>query len=450
MIISTVFSFLFATAFYQIFATFTVFGVEIFSSEIPLLLREGVFLLWILVIFILKRDSLKEYFKKWKRCYLSAGILWIFAFLSSYFFFNKSLYDIFVGFKYCFQWILIFLLSTSIGFFYRDQFTSKTLSTRIKWLLAFIVIFWFLWQIMKIVSPSFFEFLGYTLHLNDYQYGTNPPIYYLTGYEGTLRRQGLFSGPNNYGYFLCTFFPLVLLFFGEKIKQWKTFSFFQWVNISILIVRILAMICTFSRAVLVAWLASLIILNRNTLKKRKKILIGVMICGLLWVIGISLWKRDSTSIHLQKLIEAISVFISNPLGYGLGSSGPAVHHNGIFLPENYFFQILFDTGTIGFLCFLFFCFQLLWICWLLTKKEISSNKNSDLPFIFLMFKRFSIGLFALCVMGMFLHSFEDSMVNYLFFVLFWIIIGKLSFELPWEMQCCNPFSPKFLKQLKTK
>jgi hypothetical protein len=54
------------------------------------------------------------------------------------------------------------------------------------------------------------------------------------------------------------------------------------------------------------------------------------------------------------------------------------------------------------------------------------------------------------VMGMFLHSFEDSMVNYLFFVLFWIIIGKLSFELPWEMQCCNPFSAKFLKQLKNK
>ncbi|MBQ7074134.1 hypothetical protein IJM86_03600 [bacterium] len=55
--------------------------------------------------------------------------------------------------------------------------------------------------------------MGYTLNLDNYQYGMKPPIYYLTGYEGTLRWQGLFSGPNNYGYFLVGFFPLVVLLF---------------------------------------------------------------------------------------------------------------------------------------------------------------------------------------------------------------------------------------------
>jgi hypothetical protein len=30
-------------------------------------------------------------------------------------------------------------------------------------------------------------------------------------------------------------------------------------------------------------------------------------------------------------------------------------------------------------------------------------------------------------MGLFLHVFEDSMVNYLFFVLYWILLGYLSY-----------------------
>ena len=41
--------------------------------------------------------------------------------------------------------------------------------------------------------------------------------------------------------------------------------------------------------------------------------------------------------------------IEHPLGYGLGSSGPAVHHSGNLLPENYYLQLMLDLGTVGFL-----------------------------------------------------------------------------------------------------
>ncbi|MDR2190320.1 MAG: hypothetical protein LBP53_03915 [Candidatus Peribacteria bacterium] len=43
----------------------------------------------------------------------------------------------------------------------------------------------------------------------------------------------------------------------------------------------------------------------------------------------------------------------------MGTSGPAIHHNGTFLPENYYFQIALDGGTIGFLLRILFLFQML-------------------------------------------------------------------------------------------
>ncbi|MDR3168258.1 MAG: hypothetical protein LBU27_00390 [Candidatus Peribacteria bacterium] len=50
--------------------------------------------------------------------------------------------------------------------------------------------------------------------------------------------------------------------------------------------------------------------------------------------------------HLTSKLGAIPQIINQPLGYGLGSSGPAIHHNGTMLPENYYFEILLDTGTV--------------------------------------------------------------------------------------------------------
>jgi hypothetical protein len=114
---------------------------------------------------------------------------------------------------------------------------------------------------MKLLHPDLFSRLGYELKLDDFRFGAKPPLYYLTGYEGTLRRQGLFAGPNNYGYFLVAFFPVILTFFtpllggegGAKRRKWgliKNFTLFQRINFSIIALRILAMLMTLSRAVI--------------------------------------------------------------------------------------------------------------------------------------------------------------------------------------------------------
>lgn len=447
MILSWIFYFFFAIAFYQVFATFSVYGLELFSSQFPAYLREGIWWIAILIILILHFKQLKEYFKTRKWTWISFLGLSLFSVLISYFFLEKNVSDIIIGFKYCFQWMVIFLSFTMIGFFYREKFSSQGFLHRLKIFLIFIVIFWFFWQILKLVSPDFFSWIGYELNLDNYKPEMKPPLYYLTGYEGTLRWQGLFSGPNNYGYFLVAFLPIVALLFGEKLKNIKQFTLQQRINVGIVILWIGAMVLTLSRAVFVGGILVAFILHWDFFKKRKKMLIALIGIGLVALVGVSLRKRDSTREHLINKFSAISDFINQPLGYGLGTSGPSIHYNGIFLPENYYFQILLDTGTIGFLLQIFCLFQILWISHLLLKKFQKEKMTDDELMNHLLVRKFQLGFFALMIIGFFLHVFEDSMVNYLFFGMYGLLLGRISKTL-WKVPCFNPFSRKNLNALR--
>ncbi|MDR2190321.1 MAG: hypothetical protein LBP53_03920 [Candidatus Peribacteria bacterium] len=146
------------------------------------------------------------------------------------------------------------------------------------------VIIGFVWQGLKLWKPDFFASLGYELKLDDFQFGSKPPLYYLTGYEGILRRQGLFAGPNNYGYFLIAFFPLILLFStplgtmgkGRKVRRTSliTLPLVQQIPTLLLFLRIAAMLMTLSRAVIVGGVIVLLLCYRQQIKKLKKPVLG--------------------------------------------------------------------------------------------------------------------------------------------------------------------------------
>lgn len=449
MIVSSLFYFFFAIVFYQVFSTVTVYGLELFSAQWPAYIRELFWILAIGIILILNRKQIGEYLKRRKWCRIVFIILSIFSVGISFLLCEKTLSDCVVGFKYCFQRMAIFLSFTMIGFFYKEKLKSQTFLSWLKIFIVFVVLFWFFWQIGKLIRPNLFELMGYTLNLDNYQYGMKPPIYYLTGYEGTLRWQGLFSGPNNYGYFLVGFFPLVVLLFWMKWKELKNLTVHKIINLSVLGIWILAMIVTLSRAVFVWGLLILLGLNWSFLKKQKKKMIMVIIMGVLALLWISIWKWDSTKEHLVNKFSAVSQFFDQPLGYGLWTSGPAVHYHGVYLPENYYFQILLDTGTIGFLIQMLFFFQLLRLIRLIFQKYQSIKITEEESIDFLMLRRLQLGFLALLIIGFFLHVFEDSMVNYLFFGMYGIFLGKCSTILG-EVKWYNPFSLKALKTLRKK
>jgi hypothetical protein len=49
---------------------------------------------------------------------------------------------------------------------------------------------------------------------------------------------------------------------------------------------------------------------------------------------------------------------------------------------------------------------------------------------YLLFTRVQIWFLSLLIMGLVLHVFEDSMVNYLFFIIYGILLGSLSRQIP--------------------
>ena len=430
---------------YHIFTTITVYGREFFSSSFPSLLRESIRCLFIFIIFLLNYKQRKSYRNRRKRSRITFGIVLIFATSISYFFKERWFQDIFIGIKYWFRRMFILLSATSIGYFYRNIFSNKKFLSNIKRGLILTIIIWLLRQGAKLITPTFFERIGYG-PLDDFHFWSNPPLYYLTGYEGTLRRQGIFAGPNNYGYFLVAFFPLILLFFGEKIKNLKQISLFQWINIGIICLWIIAMIMTLSRAVILWGILVLIILNRKTIKTNKKRLLWWWISLAIIITILSILKRESTLWHLTSKLWAIPHIINEPLGYGLGSSGPAVHHNGTLLPENYFFQIMLDTGTTGFILRTIAMFQLIGIHYYI-KKSLQQKKTTETEQTqYLMLNRIQIGFLSLLLIGLFLHVFEDSMVNYLFFIIYGIFLGTLSHLIQENIRFFFPNKTTLLKK----
>ena len=266
--------------------------------------------------------------------------------------------------------------------------------------------------------------------LDTYSYGENPPIYYLTWYEWTLRRQWFFSWPNNYWYFLVAFLPLVWRFFTNKIKKKED----TVLSMLALVVRMAWMAFTLSRAVLVWIVVVFVALYWKQLKSKKRWLLRWGIWLLVALAVLSVLKRESTVGHIMSKFSTIPEVISEPLWHGLGSSGPAVHYEWKYLPENYFLQIMLDIGTVWFLFWVFSILSLLLIqraVLKLGKWKMTSSEEYQFQVLY----KLQIWFFALFVMWLFLHVFEDSMVNYLFFTIYGIVLWSLSTKLEIVLPC---------------
>ena len=171
-----------------------------------------------------------------------------------------------------------------------------------------------------------------------------------------------------------------------------------------------------------------VVLYWNQLKSKKRWLIRWWVWILIAVAILSVRKRESTVGHITSKLSTIPEVISQPLWHGLGSSGPAIHYEWKYLPENYFLQIMLDIGTVWFLvwtfmlmCLLLVQYKVIWI----NKWKLTSEEEYQLQ----VFYKLQTWFFALFVMWLFLHVFEDSMVNYLFFTIYGIVLGSLSTKL---------------------
>lgn len=335
--------------------------------------------------------------------------------------------------KYGFFYLFIFLSASFVWYVGIKKIKTQDISW-LQYFFMWIMVSGFLWQIMKIARPEIFMNIWYWKFDNFY-FGSNPPIYYLTGFEWTTRWQWLFSGPNNYGYFLVAFLPLITLWRSNGVKSIRWFlekiknAFLmptQGSSILLVLLWIIAIAMTLSRAAIIGAVLIFILLGKNWIRKNKKTsiaLFGVIILAIVWL---SIIKSESTIWHIQAKLWYIWEIIDNPLWYGLWSSGPAIHHEWTMLPENYFMQIMLDIGTVGFIIWTIVVFQILLIFKNINLNIKNKKINTSDQTTLLQWKRLYMWRSILLAIWLFLHVFEDSMVNYLFFVIFGILSGYIS------------------------
>ncbi len=402
-----------------------IFGWE--SPQLPALIRDGIRILFFAIIFLTYRKEWKDYFLKRKRPWILFAILMIRGVLISLWM-DKSISDILIWIKYGFFYIFIFLSASFLWFVSKDKIKNIQKFGRIWYLLMSIVLLGFVWQWAKLIWPEFFMNIWYG-PLNDFFFGKNPPIYYLTGYEWTLRWQWLFAGPNNYGYFLIAFLPIVLLSFKVKINKWK--EIFNWKNkqfwnLTLMMVWILAILFTLSRTAILWWAFVFILLNINWIKKNKIKSSIIILMWIIWIIVLSLLKDTSTINHILAKFGSVNQIIQTPMWMWLGTAWPAIHHNGTILPENYFIQIIIEVGTIWFILRALIRYAVIDIEKKIKKYWTENINNIKSEYIFIIRKYLNIGRLSLLIMWIFLHVFEDSMVNYMFFISYWLINWYLS------------------------
>ena len=328
--------------------------------------------------------------------------------------------------KYWFYFLVIFLTSTFVWYTWIKKLDMKDFSW-IQYLLMWILWIWFIWQILKIFKPDLFMSMWYG-KLDDFYYWNNPPIYYLTSFEWTMRWQWLFAGPNNYGYFLVAFLPLIMLLWWWTWQELKDFvkNPIKNLNFLLTILRFVAIALTLSRSAIL-WTAVVIaFLARDWIKEHKKISIWILCILIAWIVWLSFLKPESTLGHFKANISYIGDIVDHPLWYGLGSSGPAVHHEWTMLPENYFMQIMLDVWSVGFILWCVVIFGILMIFRAIENNFKKWKNSGEDAAVFLQRRSLLLWRIALLIMWLFLHVFEDSMVNYLFFCIFGILSGYLS------------------------
>lgn len=412
---------------YHLFVTIVGYGIlGWLYPQLPALGRDALWVVFFGIITLYNFKSIKQYLKIRKRSRITFASIILFGVIISLLK-GKGMYDIFVGIKYGLLYLFIFLSSTFIWWICTEKHSHKILNF-LKYLLITTLIVWFLRQGIKFIWPDIFLHIGYW-PLNDFKFWVKPPIYYLTGYQGTPRRQWIFSWPNNYGYFLIAFLPAILLFCKQKFRSIKELIITNktaLINSLVILLWIVAILLTLSRTAYIGWIVGLAIINIQRIKKHKKLAWGIWTILIAGLIGVSIFKWASTLDHIKAKFGSIQYVIAQPSGYGLGTSWPAVNHNGTILPENYYIQLLLDIGTIWFIIRALLILQITQIIkkiqqWI---KKITTNENDQTMYI--LWKWLNIWRISLLVMGMFLHVFEDSMINYLFFISRGIFTGYLS------------------------
>lgn len=239
--------------------------------------------------------------------------------------------------------------------------------------------------------------------------------------SNVARLHGILSGPLQASSYLVLWFGLWLFYF----KKHNTAS------VSAMLLGVLAIYLTYSRAAL-SGVAVIILfyLSKKTKISSAKItaitLAGIISLVVFGAIALNYkplslivfhappekaLTESSTSDHFKYPYRAARLLIKNPVGYGLGSAGPASWFSKKpLMTENYYLQISLEIGALGLAAILVFFWQI--------AKGLDRNKELGLLAAFL----------ALSAMSFLLHTWTDTATVWTFWLLAGTSLGPTIFD----------------------
>lgn len=405
--------FLLFTSLYHVVVTLLVYGLGWLQPEILVIVRD---LSWFLIFFVtlvVYRKYFLSYVRRTRKLRVVFIVLSLFSLVIS-FLQHKTMTDILVGAKYGLQFFVIFLMAIFLGqvFAHRGAVHFSKFLRRIFAIVLGVVIIWLLRQIAKFYIPERFYTFGYTT-FGDWMFGQNPPLYYLTGPGWYARLSGIFSWPNNYGY-------LFVGLFGFWWRYIRTYVKNKAAKFILRLIFAISVLWTLSRGAILGIFLQIIAIAFTLLHTKRNYLIGLFVVALVLAWALSIVKWGSTMAHVTAKFSSLSYVRSNPRWYGLGSSWPSIHTwHGTILPENFFVQIMLDIGIPGMILRLLFWYMALKNIW--TRVRTASRNDKYIVLLICL----SFSFLGLLLEWMFLHVFEDSMVNYWFFILWGIVYGYM-------------------------
>lgn len=445
---------------YHILVTFFSFWQDLVPPYILLLIRDvsrwvAVFLLVVDWLYVKKRKQLQyQFFSRWWWPLLLTLLLVVVGIIVSILL-GVETKQIMVGIKYSLYYLVPFFSAIYIGLYWKEVVVDKQKKDSLAFLrynqdaipsdgdwradlqwersvvkqdpkentlfkkyiyglwvgIIVVIVVGRLWQIAKNIFPDWFMWFWYG-PLGDYAYGENPPLYYLTGPQWFQRLSWLFSWPNNYGYFLVAFFWLYWFWVRRYVKK-KSLKTILWM------LYIGTLLATLSRGAILGVLIQVVLISYVIYQTERKIILWAIIAWIVAVGALSLLKWESTLAHIQMKISSLQYVSHEPWWFWLGSSWPSVLSQGWYLPENFFVQIMMDLGILGFLLW-----GSIWILILYKARDMYTRTKIHRSLLFFS----TVWFLWLMVEWLFLHSLEDSMVNYLYFVVRWLLLWYYEYK----------------------
>lgn len=360
-----------------------------------------------IIILLIILSAVATYFKNRDRIkliwtdYLIIGL--IFWAVVSLFFNDLRLTNLLFGIKYSFGFLLLYL-SVKILKLKKNQLT---IAVKIFIAAGLVVALLTLIQYFFISDQTLIN-LGYH-NIGSWQPEKGLDVF--QSVSGQKRAFGPMSGPNQLGTYLSltAIIALGLLVFNGIKKNRPGL-------LLTLSLSLPALYFSFSRS---AWLIfALAAISLVIIKAKKRwsfgraISIAALAAVLVVLTIIPNWQtliRHTDQDRLQRLSQSFQIFLDNPLGVGIGQTGPAAQWlnsaGRAVISENYYLQIGLELGLIGLIAFLIIIANII--------RQLGRRIGQQKDRFQKSFQISSlIGFIAVLISGLFLHSLADSALAY--------------------------------------